>query len=1267
VLLNVNSAQTSTSENSHIESPPTNVITLKFQVGKNTGTAFVDSGCTFCAISTSFASRCKLKVKTFKEDFVCAIAGGSEMKMQKKLATCVFNLGDLGNFKSDVLIMDHIPVDCEAIFGTDFLMTINPNINWKTRTASPRNISTQHKLRNETEYRNLMMFHRVATLSVRGEDTLVIGPEELNNEFKMAEESSDGTFFFLLNPLEDNQCADSEKSQRYQAQGWDKLKDNPAFPILNKYRDTVFKDKLTVQDVVQDPSVEHVIDLKDDIPVKVKQFRLSPEQQTAVAAWAAEMSAAGLIRPSTSPYSSPIFCVKKPVGWRIVHDYRLLNGKTRIPQEPIPRKDDIIDSMQGGHWFSCMDLLSGYYQLMIREQDRHVTAFSTPRGHFEYLVIAQGLAGAPATFNRFVQSVFKDFAEFCKAFFDDIYIFTKSLQVSEHLVALDKVLQRCESRGLSIKLSKCVFVQQEIPVLGDFVGRSGVRMDPDKVRVIVNWPIPKNKTELKSFLGTLQYCARFCKNYGDLVAPLHAATKGKKKRDRIEFTELQKECFESLKKAMSSAPLLALPNFAKPFGIRMDASDYAIGGVLFQNDDLGVEHPIAYAGRKMQRAELLYPVREKELLAIMFALRTWRSYLLDQPFTVETDHKTLQELLTQQTCTQRLARWLNLLSEFRPSFKWIPGNTNDTADGISRRVDFQPPHGPASSVGLRDLLRSILSTEPNTDENADSIVQFAHGDQASMFYQLLSSRDIAALCSEFYPRDKNFAPVWKFFLEGGQEGDIKYSNFFFRNGLIWKKAGRGELRLCIPNNQELKEKVMFSEHDDPSRGHPGCFKTTNFISRKYYWPKMRGEIKSYIQSCEKCQRNKYRQTRSPGLLHSLPVPEARWQHITMDFILALPLVQEYNAIWVIIDRLTKRAHFIPVTVKDNESTAKACAVIFQREYQRLHGVPETIISDRDCRFTSTFWQTLMEAQGTTHKLSSAFRPNTDGQTERTNRFVEDYLRNYVHANQENWAELLSTAEFSYNSRIHESIGMSPFEADLGYVPRAIPDRIYDNLVGTKASTDILALGRKQQEIMEQLKSNLSKAQARMQKYYNQNRPVQEFEIGDEVFVSAKNLDIAHLGIARTSTKKFGPLWIGPYPVLKKTSQDTYKLQLPLGLRLHPEFHTSLLKPHHKDHSTSRVNKPNEGMMVAGDESGDGYLIEDVVGHKKVGRTIMYRVKWSGYPSEFNTWEPLENIVKPAAGLISNYLEKHGLDNDKWNPKIRKAKRKRNRIDTTTKL
>ena len=273
----------------------------------------------------------------------------------------------------------------------------------------------------------------------------------------------------------------------------------------------------------------------------------------------------------------------------------------------------------------------------------------------------------------------------------------------------------------------------------------------------------------------------------------------KKKNEKIVLTELQVASFEKLKMAMCTTPVLALPDFSKSFGIRMDACDYAIGGVLFQLDRSGVEHPIAYGGRKLSKSELHYSVREKELLAIIYAMRLWRPYLLDQPFVVETDHQTLQELLTQSTCTQRLARWLDFLSEYRPEFKWIPGNTNTTADGISRRHDLMTKNRPASKVDLPGLLRQILARiEDPVDEiisSDDTLWQsmyFANFDYAMMVFQLLQADDISELCKRYYKTDALFGPVWTS-LKGGQEDSNEcYPDYSLHNDLLWYSKGDEE-------------------------------------------------------------------------------------------------------------------------------------------------------------------------------------------------------------------------------------------------------------------------------------------------------------------------------------------------------------------------------------------------------------------------------------------------------------------------------------------
>jgi Reverse transcriptase (RNA-dependent DNA polymerase)/Retroviral aspartyl protease len=528
------------------------VLAIEFCMAGQKGNAFIDSGCTFNAISTAFSKQCDLKKLKYDNVLKCAVGGGNIIELERVVCQCAFDLGDLGSFETQAFILDKIPLQFDAILGMTFLESVNPTIDWQARTLTTTSNKITNNLHHLDKHEDKMLYYMDHDYSSVSGLTRIIEQEEYDKNLAGMHTTIPEHYFFVVLPVND---VDTEKAQRYKIQGWDNLKDNPAYDILLKYKDSVFKEKLEIADVVPKSLVTHNIDLKDDIPIAVKQFRLSPEQQQAVILWTEEMLAAGLIRPSTSPYSSPIFCVKKPVGWRIVHDYRLLNSKTRIPQEPIPRKDAILDAMQGSYHFSCMDLLSGYYQLFLDDASRSCTAFSTPKGHYEYLVIAQGLAGAPATFNRFIQRVFVGLEDIARAFFDDIYIFTRSQEMAAHLTALDQVLQRCQSFGLTIKISKCQFCAPEIPVLGDFVGRQGVRMDPDKVAVIRSWPLPATKTQLRSFLGTIQYSARFCENYGELVAPLHRATIGKKKHEQINLTDEEILSFNALKDAWTRPTL----------------------------------------------------------------------------------------------------------------------------------------------------------------------------------------------------------------------------------------------------------------------------------------------------------------------------------------------------------------------------------------------------------------------------------------------------------------------------------------------------------------------------------------------------------------------------------------------------------------------------------------------------------------------------------------------------------------------------------------
>ncbi|GMF36758.1 unnamed protein product [Phytophthora lilii] len=339
-------------------------------------------------------------------------------------------------------------------------------------------------------------------------------------------------------------------------------------------------------------------------------------------------------------------------------------------------------------------------------------------------------------------------------------------------------------------------------------------------------------------------------------------------------------------------------------------------------------------------------------------------------------------------------------------------------------------------------------------------------------------------------------------------------------------------RLVLPNITELLDALLYVYHDAKCYGHPRVERTLCHVEKDYYWRKMEKTIKMYVQSCEVCQRIKGRNTKPPGLLRSHAIPATRWTHLAMDFIVALPEINEgYHAILVVIDRLTKRADFLPTTMI---ATAMETARLYRDRIFALHGLLEEILSDRDSKFTSAFWTNLCEMLGTHQKTYKCFSATSK------------------------WR---NGAKFTYNSRHQSSISMSPFEADLGYPPitparwKSVKESKVWNDTAQTLSKEFL---EHQQDVLAKARRSLQAAQDRMSNYYDKNRPVQELKIGDRVLLSTNNLATFHAG---TTKKKLGPKWIGPYAVSEEIGHDYYRLELATRVKFHPVFHTSMLKPY----------------------------------------------------------------------------------------------------------
>ena len=808
--------------------------------------------------------------------------------------------------------------------------------------------------------------------------------------------------------------------------------ENVKHKFLEKYEDC-FTDELPDK-LPPERLEDHRIELiPGSSPPNQPPYRVSLSQQEEIMKQVNELMEKGLIRPSTSPYCSPVLLVQKKDGtFRMCIDYRSLNKITIKNRFPIPRIDDILDKLQGASIFSRIDLKSGYHQIRIAPEDVHKTAFRTTFGLYEFLVMPFGLTNAPATFNRMMDRIFSPHRKFTGVFFDDILIFSHSEE--EHREHLEKVFSELRKHKLQINAKKSEFFLREIHYLGHIVSHNQVRMDPAKVQAIQEWPTPTSVHDVRSFLGLCSYYRRFIRGFAHVASPLHDLTR---KKVTFQWGRKQKAAFELLKYLLSHGLILIVPDLSKPFEVHCDASGDCVGAVLNQEG-----HAVAYESRRLKNAELHASIYEKELLAVVHALSIWKHYLLGADFLIRTDHQSLRHFLSQKKLSEKQMRWANFLSMFHFQILHTSGSQNLVADALSR------------------------IPKVNTVTTA--------------YHQELES------LPEMYPDDPDFATIWKDLQNGNS-----ISPFSIKDGYMYHDQA-----ICVA--EPLRKKVMDEAHASPYAGHRGIAPTMAALERYFFWPTLRSDIERYVRECLVCQKVKYDRHKSYGFLQPLPIPEVPWQSIAMDFVTGLPRTQAGNdAIWTIVDRFSKQAHFIPVrkTIK-----ADHMARIFLAQIFKHHGMPRSIVSDRDPRMTSLFWKALFENLGTKLKFSSAYHPQTDGQSEVANATVLDLLKSYVADRQTDWERYLPLVEFAYNNTVHSTTGKAPFEIIYGkpLLPPILLTK--DKIFAADTFVRDLDLA------YSQVKKAIERSQAKHKKAADKHRRGLEIKKGDYVLLKFKRLD-----------------------------------------------------------------------------------------------------------------------------------------------------------------
>ncbi len=893
-----------------------NLLKTKFRIGCAEARAMFDSGSSVNLVSGRFVLDNDLKTREIRNGPLFRTADGRYHRCEKILDTARIRALCYSDTLTNVFVL---PGNCpfDLILGKPWFDEKNPDIDW------PNNLIT--------------LQHKGESIAFRADyyDQKILRDEGIISALEMSKELDDGNIasMCVLKPL-------PEDYQNYEiGDNGEKLDSNG----LEKYVDMLLEDYVEIFDREEpelvDRDIEHEIELEPGSnPVAQQMYRLTFEELAELKKQILHYLEKGFIRPSKSPYGAPILFVRKKNGaMRMCVDYRGLNRITKKNRCPLPRIEELLDKLSGAKYFTSLDLDSAFHHIKITEKDIEKTAFRTPFGHFEFVVLPFGLCNAPATFQTLMNTIFRDeLYQFVLCYLDDIMIFSKTL--ADHNKHVRHVCEKLKQHKLSVNKKKCLFFQTKIAWLGYVISENGIEVDQNKISTILEWPIPKNTTDILSFLGFTGYYRKFIEKYSHIALPL---TELLKKNISFFWTAKQQQAFETLKQKLTTAPVLILPSPDFPFELYTDASDFAYGGVLMQDQGRGLQ-PVAFSSRKLSEAERKYTIYDKEALSQIHHLKLWRCYIQSaHRSTAYTDNNVLRHLQTQKTLSPRQARWVEILSQYNVYVDYVAGKANVIADALSRRPD---------------LAMSVVFVCQDSD----------------WLFQL----------KESYSTSAEAQKIVKMIQDGSSR------DYSFDQGYIVRRTPTST-QLYIPDTGSMRQDLLAEHHDSLLAGHFGVRKTAALLSRCYCWPQMQRDIRHFVQSCQRCAESKSSNQKKPGLLQPLPTPTRRFEVITMDFVTSLPEVEGFNAIMIMVDKLTKRVFLAPTT---NSVTAEDAATLFYSHVIRIQGIPAVIISDRGTQFTSIFWKSMVAQLGIKHKLSTAYHPQTDGQSEITVKIVVDLLR-----------------------------------------------------------------------------------------------------------------------------------------------------------------------------------------------------------------------------------------------------------------------------------
>lgn len=945
--------------------------------------------------------------------------------------------------------------------------------------------------------------------NVQDDGTIYVSVLNASNNDTVIE---NGTVIGVVNEAEvvDDQAEDVQDVKKSSEQemkiDFSKIKINQELSI--KDRNNLVKLILKYVDVFQwsefemgnSNGTEHKINTGDATPLRQRAYRLPQAAQEEVDRQIKQMLRSKVIEESHSPWSSPIILVKKKVQdgqkqeFRFCIDFRKLNQVTVKDSYPLPRIDDTIDALGGSKFFSTLDLASGYWQIPLARDDKEKTAFIANNKLYHFSVMPFGLCNAPSTFQRLMDTLLRNLTwKYCLVYLDDVMVYSRDF--ASHLYRLDLILSRFKSANLKLKPSKCCFGMSQVNYLGYCITSSGLKPDQAKTQVISKMEAPKNKDDIKRFLGMMSYYRRFIPEFSTTAACLFELTKAKM---IFQWTSETQEAFERLKEQLVKAPVLVYPDFKKDFAIYTDASGVGIGAVLTQMVNVKI-HPVAYGSRQLNVSERNYSTSEREMLAIVWASRHFQAYIYGRHIKFFTDHKPLSTLVKSKEPNGRLYKLLLKLQELDYSIVYCPGKQNNTADVLSR----------ITQEGVNSI--EILKVEHDVNALDFNI-------NIDWEFEQEMDREIAVVKLAIKTGDKiDFQDV-----ENASYWKANQDQLIIERGTLYLKGKAGTNLVIVPKHKQLQICSLY--HDAITSGHLGFEKTFRSLESRFSWPGIKSFVYDYCKSCDTCQ--KFKLSTKKGNKHPLVSIKVNkiWDLICVDVAGPLKMTIRGNRFIIIaIDHFSK---FV-VAKAVPSYTAEITVMFLKEDVINKFGTPLSWLTDQGRNFEANIFKEFCQEYSIKKLRTTGYHPQCNGLVERTIKTIKQMLCAYVNSQHDNWDLVLSDVVFAYNNNIHSSTGYAPNQVVFKKILPSSNDRALE------INTPELRI--KEKELTENIVKNINQAQTSQKKQFDKNSSNKViFEIGDFVLLINSRQVVGHV-------RSFEPKYMGPFVIKKKINECNYEI------------------------------------------------------------------------------------------------------------------------------